>query len=173
MGSHHSQLCARSSLLIIHSVMELGSQLPQMLEAVPWRQHLNKRKSKDGYSINLWWYPLPRYNIYGWTSACGSPCNDTTRTWIPIASMIRPNTPTPWLMLLLNRLRMATHTRRNWLLSQHRTKAQMWLPRCSNSTPQYLWALTQVKVLLRIQGYLPCRKMDWKQKSNDSTWTST
>ena len=160
----HSQLSVTSSLLILNSVIGLGSRQSKTLKAVRWRQRLRKRKSNGGYSINLWCYPLPRYDTYASRSAYGSPFNDNTRSLVPLALIIHPNTLTPWLTLLLKRLRMATHTKPKWLLSQHRTKAQMWSPRSSNSTPQYSWALNQLKVLLRIQGYLPFIVMDWKQK---------
>ena len=130
-----------------------------MLKAVRW-QRLDSRQSENGCSINFWLYPLQKQETYASTSACGPPCTDTTRFLGPMVSMLRPNTLTSWLTLLLKRLRKATQTRWNWLLSQHWKKTQLWSPRSWYSIPQYPWVLTQLKALLKIWGYMPFNMMD-------------
>ena len=52
-----SQLSALFSLLTINSVIEQGSRLSETLEVERWRQRLSRRRSNEGYSSNLWFYP--------------------------------------------------------------------------------------------------------------------
>ena len=66
------------------------------------------------------WYPVPRYDTYSSTSACGPPCDKSTHTSGPIASVICHNMLTSWSTLQVKRLRMVKQTRRNRFLSQNR-----------------------------------------------------
>ena len=65
-----------------------------------------------------------------WTAVHWNP-----RTLGPNESMTRPNTTTSSFTLLMKQSRIDTQTRQNWLLSQHRMKAQKLSPRSSNSMP--------------------------------------
>ena len=131
-----SRLSAPFNLFTMNSVMEYGSRVPKTLDAVFWRQRLKRRKSNSGYSINFCWYPLTKKFTYASTRAWGPLCTDITRTSGPIASMIRPSATTSSLTFPLNRSSTATHTRRNWLLSQQRRNTQVCSPCSTNSTPQ-------------------------------------
>ena len=126
-----SRLSTPLSLSTMNSVIEQRSRSPRKHDAVRWRHRLKRRKSNNGNSISLYWYPLPRKNTYASTGACGPP--GTNWTFGPSASMIPSTSTTSPFTLLLNWSRIDTQTHRNWLLSQHWMNTQICSPRSLNS----------------------------------------
>ena len=67
-----SRCSALLGQLMMNSVIDKGSKQSDTADATFWTHLLSSRKSKIGYSTNLFVYPLRKYSAYG-----------SARTWDP------------------------------------------------------------------------------------------
>ena len=116
-----------------NSVSENGSRLPKTDQAVRWRQTLQKPQINVGYSINFAWYPLPKY--LQTPRPAREDLHEVTQQQRQGQQhpRILPKMVASKVVLALNRLRTATHTRRNVDISHVRTNTQISASRSSNS----------------------------------------
>ena len=143
-----------------NSVIENGSRLPNTDTPVRWRQRFIRRRSNMRYPKSLERYPLPRYLAKISAGTCRPSCRDRSGASGTAVSRFFPRLVASSVVLELNRLNIATQTRRNVDFSHVRNITQISAPRSSNSMLHCPCAFTRPKTENRMRGYIPLKMID-------------